>query len=168
MPSNGCDIQIDIAMDSDLWSDEDELQSLANTTCKATQDWLAENQNQPFPENGTELSLLFTDDNSIQKINAEWRDLDKPTNVLSFPTKDLAPGTVPLPILGDIIFSYETIQRESVEMDKTFKDHLTHLFIHGFLHLLGYDHINDTDAELMESIETRILHSLGLSDPYAN
>jgi probable rRNA maturation factor len=73
---------------------------------------------------------------------------------------------MPGPMLGDIIIAKETVEREAVELEKPFNDHLTHLMVHGFLHLLGYDHMNDTEAEIMEGLETRILADLGLSDPY--
>lgn len=112
-------------------------------------------------------SLVFTDDASIRAINAEWRQQDKPTNVLSFPAFPLAPGGMPGPMLGDIIIARETVEREAVDLDKGVDEHLTHLMVHGLLHLFGYDHMNDEDAELMEGLETRILARLGLSDPYA-
>lgn len=113
-----------------------------------------------------ELSLLFTDDSTMRKINAQWREIDKPTNVLSFPSRQISPGEIPEVILGDIIFAHETISKEAIGLEKDFDEHLTHLFIHGFLHLFGYDHIEDDEAEQMEAIETGILASLNLSDPY--
>ncbi len=114
-----------------------------------------------------ELSLVFTDDAAIQEINAEWRGKDKPTNVLSFPAFPLEPGKMPGPMLGDIVIARETVEREAVDLDKSFEDHLTHLLVHGFLHLFGYDHMETGEAERMEALETRILAVLGLSDPYA-
>jgi probable rRNA maturation factor len=86
--------------------------------------------------------------------------------VLSFPAFPVSPGKVPGPMLGDIIIARETVEREAQELEKSFDDHLTHLMVHGFLHLLGYDHINNDEAEIMEGLETRILAVLGLSDPY--
>lgn len=76
------------------------------------------------------------------------------------------PGKMPGPMLGDIIIARETVERETIELEKSFDDHLTHLLVHGFLHLLGYDHMNSDEAEIMEGLETRILAQLGLSDPY--
>lgn len=134
---------------------------------KAAGDHLARFEKQPFPKHPVELSLLFTDDASIREINAEWRDKDKPTNVLSFPAYPLAPGGMPGPMLGDIIFAHETVAREASELEKPFEAHLSHLLVHGFLHLFGYDHMNDGEATIMEGLETRILLGLGLSDPYA-
>jgi probable rRNA maturation factor len=86
--------------------------------------------------------------------------------VLSFPAYPITPGKIPGPMLGDIIIARETVAREAKELEKPFEDHLTHLMVHGFLHLFGYDHMNDAEAEIMEGLETRILADLGLSDPY--
>lgn len=168
MPDNSAEIAIDIAVDSDQWQDIEAFEELAQKTSAIVTRWLEERESIKFPQVPMELSVLLTDDASIKEINSKWRRQDKATNVLSFPTKELDVGETPLPLLGDVIFAYETILREAEELTKSFEEHLTHLFIHGFLHLLGYDHINDTDAEQMERIETGILLSIGLSDPYEN
>ena len=114
-----------------------------------------------------EVAVLFTDDDSITTINAEWRGKGKPTNVLSFPTPvDLpVPDGEPRP-LGDIVLAHGVIAREALEQSKTLHDHTTHLIVHGTLHLLGYDHETDNEAEEMEALERRILKGLGISDPY--
>ena len=111
--------------------------------------------------------MLFTDDAAISEINAEWRGKAKPTNVLSFPT----PEDMPVPegeprALGDIVLAHGVISREAAEQGKTLHDHTAHLIVHGTLHLLGFDHESDADAEEMEALETRILKGLGISDPY--
>ena len=168
MPNKSAEISIDIAVHSDRWENIEAFEVLAQETSRTVITWLEEYESIIFPQLPMELSVLLTDDASIKEINSEWRKQNKATNVLSFPTKELKVGDTPLPLLGDIIFAYETILRESEELTKSFEEHLTHLFIHGFLHLLGYDHINDTDAEQMERIETGILTSIGLSDPYEN
>lgn len=168
MPNKSTEISIDIAVNSDRWENIEAFEVLAQDTSRTIITWLVEYESIIFPQMPMELSVLLTDDASIKEINSEWRKQDKATNVLSFPTKELSVGDTPLPLLGDIIFAYETILRESEELTKSFEEHLTHLFIHGFLHLLGYDHISDTDAEQMEHIETGILTSIGLSDPYEN
>ena len=168
MPDNSAEIAIDIAVDSDQWKDIEAFEELAQKTSAIVTNWLEEREGIRFPQVPMELSVLLTDDASIKEINSKWRMQNKATNVLSFPTKELNVGETPLPLLGDVIFAYETILREAEELTKSFEEHLTHLFIHGFLHLLGYDHINDTDAEQMERIETGILLSIGLSDPYEN
>jgi probable rRNA maturation factor len=117
-----------------------------------------------------ELAIMLTDDAGIRTLNANWRGIDKPTNVLSFPalqpTGTPAPGDAPR-MLGDIAIAYETMRREAEDEHKPFDHHLSHLAIHGFLHLVGYDHETDEDAEEMEGLERRILAELGIPDPYA-
>ncbi|QPF84794.1 rRNA maturation RNase YbeY [Bradyrhizobium genosp. L] len=118
-----------------------------------------------------ELAIMLTDDTGIRTLNANWRNIDKPTNVLSFPalqpegdgSDDDAPR-----MLGDIAIAYQTTRREADEEQKPFEHHLSHLAVHGFLHLIGYDHENDGDAEDMENLEREILNSLGIPDPYAD
>jgi probable rRNA maturation factor len=130
--------------------------------------FLKNNEKQPFPRGKVEISLVFTNDADIRAINAEWRSQDKPTNVLSFPAFPLQPGGKPGPMLGDIILAEETLRREALDLGKPFDDHLTHLLVHGFLHLFGYDHLNDREAEVMEGLEIRILAELGLENPYGD
>lgn len=125
-----------------------------------------------------EISVLGCDDARIAELNAEFREKPTPTNVLSWPAEDLAaeePGGIPdLPepdftgeiALGDIAISYDTCAREADSAGKPMADHVTHLVVHGVLHLLGYDHIRDPDATLMERLEVEILGKLGIEDPY--
>jgi len=115
----------------------------------------------------SELSLVLTDDAEVQGLNAAWRKKDKPTNVLSFPAFEIEAGLKPGPMLGDIVLAYETVKREAEQESKSFEDHTSHLIVHGLLHLLGYDHENDTEAEHMEGLETTILGKMGIDDPYA-
>ena len=114
-----------------------------------------------------EIAVLLTDDATIRAMNAQWRGIDKPTNVLSFPAgkSTVAADTAPL---GDIAIACETVAREAATENKAFLDHLAHLSIHGYLHLIGFDHETDSEAERMEHLETRILASLGIADPYAD
>ncbi len=161
-------LDIQISVEQGNWPSEDELQPFSTRILGAAADVLAVEEKQPFPGDPPELSLVFTDDQSIREINAEWRNQDKPTNVLSFPAFPVTPGKMPGPMLGDIIVAYETLKREADELQKPFEEHLTHLLVHGFLHLFGYDHIEDDEAERMEGLETRILARLGLSDPYGD
>ncbi|HTC99581.1 MAG TPA: rRNA maturation RNase YbeY [Bradyrhizobium sp.] len=118
-----------------------------------------------------ELAVMLTDDPGIRTLNSNWRGIDKPTNVLSFPALQgegaRKPGDAPR-MLGDIAIAYETTRREADAEGKLFEHHLSHLAIHGFLHLIGYDHENDADAEEMEALETEILEQLGIPDPYAD
>ncbi|QRM43304.1 rRNA maturation RNase YbeY [Rhizobium sp. BG4] len=159
-------LDIQISVEEGGWPSEDELQPLAERVLEAAAGHLKTHAKQKFPKMATELSLVFTDDESIRAINAEWRQKDKATNVLSFPAYPITPGKMPGPMLGDIIIAKETVEREAAELEKPFDNHLTHLMVHGFLHLFGYDHMNNAEAEIMEGLETRILADLGLSDPY--
>jgi probable rRNA maturation factor len=118
---------------------------------------------------GAELAVMLTDDDGVRALNAAFRKLDKPTNVLSFPSPQADyhdTGGAPR-MLGDIAIAYQTVRREADEEGKPFAHHLSHLAIHGFLHLVGYDHDTDAEAESMEDAERAILASLGIPDPYA-
>jgi probable rRNA maturation factor len=116
-----------------------------------------------------EVTITLTDDTHIQKLNSQFRKKNKPTNVLSFPMfdtlDDIPVGNHPIP-LGEIFIAFETIKREAVEQDKSVHDHLHHMVVHGFLHLLGYDHMVDDEAEEMENLEIKILKKMGISNPY--
>jgi probable rRNA maturation factor len=111
------------------------------------------------------LAVLLTGDAAIRKLNAQWRGLDKATNVLSFPAPRSKARGARAP-LGDIAIARETTAREAADEGKPFGDHLAHLAVHGFLHLLGYDHESDAQAETMEQLERAVLASLGVPDPY--
>jgi len=118
----------------------------------------------------SELAVMLTDDAGIQILNRNWRGIDKPTNVLSFPAlqprgsrqEDDAPR-----MLGDIAIAFETTRKEASDEQKPFDHHLSHLAVHGFLHLIGHDHEKDQEAETMEALEREILSQLGIPDPYA-
>ena len=113
-----------------------------------------------------EIALLLTGDAEQQAINRDWRGIDKPTNVLSFPQgESFDPLLGPI---GDLSFAYETVRREAGELGKPFAEHFTHLLVHGTLHLVGYDHETDAEALVMEGLETEILAELGIADPYAD
>lgn len=164
MPEDSTDnndrIEIEIAIDGGNWGPEEALHMLASRAIHAAMDLVADIQE------GQTVSLLFTDDEQIRDLNARFRSKDKPTNVLSFPGPEGSqmPG-IP-PHLGDIALAYETIAREAEAEAKSFEDHLTHLIVHGFLHLAGYDHIEPEEAEEMEDLERIILRGLAISDPY--
>ncbi|MDG3440324.1 rRNA maturation RNase YbeY [Nitrospirillum amazonense] len=129
-----------------------------------------------LPEGEGEVSILLSDNAAVRVLNHQYRGKDKPTNVLSFPMLDqdddedgfeLPEGMERPPyLLGDIILAYETLMTEAAEQNKPVANHLTHLVIHGVLHLLGYDHIEDAEAETMERLETAILADMGIADPY--
>jgi probable rRNA maturation factor len=118
-----------------------------------------------------ELAVMLTDDTGIRTLNSNWRGIDKPTNVLSFPalqpTGAGGPDDAPR-MLGDIAIAYETTRKEADDEQKPFDHHLSHLAVHGFLHLIGYDHEKNDEAEIMEALETEILVQLGIPDPYAD
>lgn len=161
------ELDLQISVEEGNWPGEAALAAVAERVLGQAAAQLAKAEKQPFPPMPVEVSLVFTDDASIRTINQEWRGQDKPTNVLSFPAYPLVPGGKPGPMLGDIILARETLEREAVELGKPFDDHMSHLLVHGFLHLFGYDHLETEDAERMEALETRILADLGIPDPYA-
>ncbi|MEO5324873.1 rRNA maturation RNase YbeY [Mesorhizobium sp. CC13] len=158
----GVELDIDLMVEAGAWAGEDELRALVERAVPAALAEAGADMAQ-----GVELSLVFTDDESIRRLNAEWRGKDKPTNVLSFPAFPIAPGDPLPPMLGDIVLASETVAREAAEEDKPLENHITHLIVHGLLHLLGYDHETDEEAEEMEALERRALARLAIPDPYA-
>lgn len=112
------------------------------------------------------VDILFTDDAEMRELNRQWRKLDKPTDVLSFPSDGPDLASQPKH-LGDIALGYETAVRDAEAMNRPFEAHVSHLLVHGFLHLLGYDHMAPEDSTVMEPLEIKILASLGWPDPYA-
>jgi probable rRNA maturation factor len=111
-----------------------------------------------------ELTIRIVDEAESQQLNFEYRGKDKPTNVLSFPFE--APAHVPIPLLGDLIICKQVVEREAIEQGKTLTAHWAHMTVHGCLHLLGYDHIEDEEAEEMEGTERIIMAALDFEDPY--
>ena len=110
---------------------------------------------------------MLSDDSAVQALNRDWRGKNAPTNVLSFPAAAPGKARAASPYIGDIVIAYRTVAREAVAEGKPFNHHLAHLTVHGFLHLLGYDHENDRDAKKMELLERKILKRLAIPDPYA-
>ncbi|WEK04110.1 MAG: rRNA maturation RNase YbeY [Candidatus Devosia phytovorans] len=113
-----------------------------------------------------EVSVVLTNDEEQHELNKQWRGKDSSTNVLSFP--QIEPFGPVVGILGDITLARETLIREADEQGMSFEAHFTHLVVHGFLHILGYDHLTDDEATEMEGLETQILATLGIDDPYAD
>lgn len=111
-----------------------------------------------------EIAVLLTGDREQRELNARWREIDKSTNVLSFPA--LGPGAPLAGPLGEISLARETLEREAALANRPFEHHFAHLLIHGFLHIVGYDHLGDVDAERMEALETEALARLGIPDPH--
>jgi probable rRNA maturation factor len=155
-------IAIDILVETADWPPEPDLLALTTRAVAA-----ARLSAMAAIGPGSELSVVFTDDSHSRGLNRDFRGKDSATNVLSFPAPAQVGGQFG-PQLGDIVLARETIAREAVDQGLTIDDHLTHLMIHGFLHLLGYDHDTSDKAVVMERLETAILESLGIADPYAD
>ena len=167
-------VSLDISVASGLWRGLPRARALARESIAAC---VAECGT--AAGEGAEVSLCLVDDASLRALNLRWRGIDKPTNVLSFPSGafvDAAADRVcrdqrsrlQLRLqLGDIALAYETLAREADELGVPLADHYRHLVAHGFLHLIGYDHGTDEEAERMEALETRILARLGAANPYA-
>lgn len=120
-----------------------------------------------IPVKQAEVSVLLTDDAEVHTLNKKYRGVDRPTNVLSFAALDDEDEPIVDPmLLGDIVVAFETTKREAEEQGCSFADHLFHLVVHGMLHLIGYDHIEDRDAEEMEALEIKILAENGIGNPY--
>jgi probable rRNA maturation factor len=168
---------IEIAVEAGDWPPEAALRDIADNAVAAAVETMARDLSPlppsprlrraspgPPPQGGRagafELSILFTNDRAMRELNAKWRRKDKPTNVLSFPQASGA-------MLGDIVLAAETLAREAALADKPLEDHMAHLIIHGFLHLLGYDHEDEAEAEKMEQLERAALARIGIADPYA-
>ncbi len=155
------DPQIDLCIESDLWSALPDAEQWVETAIKAT---LEHVDIHLFPQ--VEVAVQLVDDAQIQELNAEWRGKNKPTNVLSF--QSVTPERLATaPLLGDLVIAFETMSREAVEEQKKPENHFAHLVVHGTLHLLGFDHENETDAEIMENLERAILAKLDIPDPYS-
>jgi len=149
---------IDIIVDSTLWTAEPDAAETVRRAIVQAADVVTAGE--------VELAVMLTDDAAIRALNNQWRGLDKPTNVLSFPSPPPLQGDSPVH-LGDIAIAYETVAREAENEGKPVAHHLSHLAVHGFLHLLGYDHESEPDAEAMEQQEGAILARLGIPNPYS-
>jgi probable rRNA maturation factor len=114
-----------------------------------------------------ELTVVLTSDLGMRCLNRRWRGKDAATNVLSFPVQRRAPAGMPLHLLGDVVIAYETCAHEAHTQQLAFSDHLAHLVVHGFLHLIGYDHIASDEARRMEALEAAVLARLDIANPYA-
>lgn len=154
-------ISIDLAVEAGEWPKKPALRALVK---KAVDAALTE---AGVSGGSSELSVVFSDDAGIRELNAGWRGKDKPTNVLSFPAFTVKPGDALPPMLGDIVLAAETVARESEMEGKSLEHHITHLVIHGLLHLLGHDHEEEGQAERMEGLERAALARLAIPDPYA-
>jgi probable rRNA maturation factor len=153
---------IDITIEFAAWSKVPGLENLIKTSARAA----VSGREEEF-KNRAELSILLTSDEAIRQLNSNFRGQDKPTNVLSFGGETETVSTVPSFLLGDVVLSYQTIAKEAQQQGKSFDDHVSHLIVHGVLHLLGYDHDNDELAHKMERVEIKILKGIGVENPYS-
>lgn len=154
-------IDLTVALEEPRWLEV--IPDLEHFCTEVVEHVLADVENVPAAP--LEVACVFVGDAAIHDLNAEYRGKDAPTNVLSFATEDeLLPG-VPA-VLGDVVLSLDTILREALAQNKTPRDHTAHLIVHGLLHLLGFDHESEEDAEEMESREVQLLFELGIANPY--
>ncbi len=172
MPSPAPPPLVEALIEDARWDDLG-LEDLAERAARATLERLG------LEPGAYEISLLACSDKRIAELNEDFRGKPQPTNVLSWPSEErgsakagemphLPAPEPPMPVaLGDVAIAYDTCAREARDAGKRLEDHATHLLVHGTLHLLGFDHERDADAELMEGLETEILQSLGVADPYA-
>jgi len=154
-------MNVSIDIDDDAWAKVPGLEAVARRAVESAVGGAGRDAGH------SETTILFTSDEAIATINGEWRGKAGPTNVLSFP----APQGLPVPAgedrpLGDIVLASGVIAREAAEQGKSLPDHVAHLIVHGVLHLLGYDHEDDAEADEMERLEADILKGMGISDPY--
>lgn len=156
-------IEIDVALDDAGWSSLDGI----NIGELVAPLGAAIAEHADIPATATTATVAFSSDGAVRELNKLWRGQDKPTNVLSFPSPArVAAGSTEL-FLGDVILAEATIVREAIGLGIPLSDHIRHLVVHGVLHLLGFDHETEADAQRMEPLETRILASLSIPDPYA-
>lgn len=148
---------VDIQIESPLWQSEPAAEQTVRDAIAAAAETIS--------TAGHELSILLADDERIRALNKQWRGIDKPTNVLSFPAA-VTPAGASTGFFGDIAMAYETLKQECVDENRIFLHHLAHLTIHGFLHLLGYGHGVDAEAEEMEGLESKIMMRMNLPDPW--
>lgn len=166
-PDHNKDHSIEISVQCPDWEEIEGIEQIVtNTVMTALKQAILPNiaQNRPL-----EVSVVLANNDLVQVLNREYREKDKPTNVLTFATLDGDEPIVTTELnLGDIILAYETIALEAKEQKKFKKDHIKHLLVHGTLHLLGYDHQTEEEATDMETLEIRILQSLGVENPYTD
>jgi probable rRNA maturation factor len=155
--------EIAISVEAGDWPPRPVLTRRARRALRAAIAALAESGRFSCGSEASEISIVFTDDAKIRRLNAHYRGKDSPTNVLSFPQMQPESG-----LLGDVVLAAETVAREAALAGKPLEDHIAHLIIHGFLHVLGYDHEAEDEAEIMEQLERDALQRIGIPDPYAS
>jgi probable rRNA maturation factor len=151
-------VRIDVIVRSARWQRQPRAKTVVKTAILAAAKAVSTSR--------AELAIVLSDDSAIRALNRRWRGQNAPTNVLSFPAPAPGKNQPASPYIGDIVIAYETTAREAVAEGKPFNHHLAHLAVHGFLHLLGYDHETDRDARKMERMERTILEQIAIPDPY--
>lgn len=162
------ELNIDVISQDIAWNDS-KLNKIMLQATKEVLDYLHISKY----ANHIEFSIILTNNTSIQNLNKQYRDQNKPTNTLSFPAHNINPKEMEnikfhdgFALLGDVIFTYQVIENEAKEQNKEFKNHFAHLLIHGLLHLCGFNHQIDSEADEMENIEIELLHNMGIQSPY--
>ena len=150
-------VAADIVVESELWSTQPQAEATVRAAITAAA---------AHSTRDGEVSILLSDDSAVRELNRQWRKIDKPTNVLSFPAPATPTAHGHFGHLGDIVIAYETLQKECEDEACDFLHHLAHLSVHGFLHLNGYDHQTDAEADAMEAIESQIMISMNMPDPW--
>jgi probable rRNA maturation factor len=150
---------IEIVVESPLWKRARDARTLLRRAITAAATTISTTEG--------ELAVVLTDDSAIRALNRDWRCKDTATNVLSFPARETRSARGTPHLLGDIVIAYETTEREARAEHKPFAHHLAHLAVHGFLHLAGYDHVAEDEADAMERLEAAILARLDVPDPYS-
>ena len=169
-------INVDIAINDSIWKKEHRL--IAGKIKSLIKQIIPETELKEYLDHNIEISILLTNDQEITELNQNYRNKNNPTNVLSFPAIDFKKikknknyltniqkqlGAI---LLGDIILAYQTIHQESILQNKKFFHHLSHLIVHSLLHLIGYDHVKEKDAVIMENLEIDLLKKLDIANPY--
>jgi probable rRNA maturation factor len=152
MKHHDAPLDVDVLVQSQLWNEQPGATAAVREAINAAADEIS--------SPAGDVAVVLTDDDALRTLNKQWRGIDKPTNVLSFPAAKAGK------MLGDIVIAYETMARESRDEGKEFTHHLAHLAVHGFLHLMGYDHQTDSEADAMEALESAVLARLHVPDPY--
>ena len=150
--------EVDIVIASPLWKAQPGARALLRRAVAEAASMVSTGR--------SELAIVLTDDSAVRALNHHWRSKDTATNVLSFPVREPSAARGTTRLLGDIVIAYETTEREARAEHKPFAHHLAHLAVHGFLHLVGYDHAAEAEAEAMETLETAILARLDVPNPY--
>lgn len=155
-----------VEIEDERWGTADALTDQLNEIAAAISNVLAEKKPELCVRARQTATVMFSVDAQVQRLNREFRRQDKPTNVLSFPAPEGHRDDDGAVYLGDVILGYETVATEAAGQTLTIEAHFTHLVVHGILHLFGFDHMRDEEAAMMERLETEILATLGIADPY--